>query len=214
MKSIASIFISLILIGVGEIPCESDWVLVKDKSDIKIYSCKFKESDIKQIKANTNVDASITDLATLLMDVNAFPEWMPNIKSTEVLNRVSENEIYYYTEIKIPWPFSNRDNIMHIKLHKDTITKIESISIEGIPDYIPERPGMVRIQKSNGMWEFTPNENGSTDILLKYLADPGGSVPAWIVNFFVADVPYKTLIRLKETIKKKNCEKPEGLSTK
>ncbi len=214
MKIFVSIFFALLITVTGEIPCENEWMLVKDKSDIKIYSCKFKESDIKQIKANTNVDASITDLTKLLMDVNTFPDWMPNVKSTEILKKVSESEMYYYIEVKIPWPFSNRDNIMHIKLHKDTITKIESISIEGIPDYIPERPGMVRIQKSNGMWEFTPNENGSTDILLKYLADPGGSVPAWIVNFFVADVPYKTLIRLKETIKKKNCEKPEGLSTK
>ena len=205
---------TFMLSGVGETPCENDWVLVKDKSNIKIFSRKFTGSEIKEIKAHTKINTPVAGLTALLMDVETFPDWMPNVKSTEILKKVSENEIYYYIEVKIPWPFSNRDNIMHIKLHKDTVSKTESISIEGIPDYIPERPDLVRIQKSCGMWEFTPGENDTTDISLRYLADPGGNVPAWVVNFFVADVPYKTLIRLKEAVREKNCEKPEGISTK
>lgn len=202
MKIIASILITLILAGVGDEPCENDWVLVKNKNSIKIYSRKYTGSDIKEIKANTNVNASVASLTKLLTDVDAFPEWMPNVKSAEVLKRVSENEIYYYVEVKIPWPFSNRDNVMHIKVLDSAEKEDVSIIIESDPDYIPEKEGLVRIPKASGMWKFTPNEDGTTNVFLKYLADPGGNVPVWIINMFVADVPYKTLTRLKETITK------------
>ena len=188
------------LVAPGDAPDENDWVLVKDKSCIRIYSRKFSGTEIKEIQANTSVNASIKDLSAMLMDVKEFPEWMPNIRSTEILKRISNNEIFYYVEVKVPWPFTNRDNIMHIKLQENSDTKEVTISIESIPDYIPPKEGLVRIPMASGMWKFTPNQNGSSNVFLEYLADPGGRVPIWIVNMFVTDVPFKTLTKLKEVV--------------
>ncbi len=214
MKITLSILVTIMFMLAGEVPCKSDWVLVKDINDIKIYSRLSEGTNIKEIKANASINASMATLAGLLMDVETFTQWMPNVRSTEVLKRISEKEIYYYVEVKVPWPFTNRDNIMHIKLLEDAETEVVSIIIESDADFIPPKEGLVRIPMARGRWEFTTNENGSTDVFLEYLADPGGKVPIWIVNFFITDVPFKTFTKLKEVAEAVNCDKTDVVNTK
>jgi hypothetical protein len=43
---------------------------------------------------------------------------------------------------------------------------------------------VVRIQRSEGMWEFTPQGSSRTRLVLESLTDAGGSLPAWVVNSF------------------------------
>jgi hypothetical protein len=199
---------------VGQVPCKSDWLLVKDKNDIMIYSRLCDGTDIKEIRANTSINASMAYIAGLLMDVETFTQWMPNVKSTKILKRISEKEIYYYIEVKVPWPFTNRDNIMHIKLLEDAETEVVSVVIESDADFIPPKEGLVRIPRARGEWKLTTNEDGSTDVFLEYLANPGGKVPIWVVNFFITDVPFKTLTKLKEVAEAANCDKTDEVNMK
>jgi len=198
MKVTTSVLLTLMILLAGEDIGEKDWVLVKNKSNIEIYTRKSDKTEIKEIKAITTIKASMAILKNMLMDVKTFPQWMPNVKSTKILKKVSDKEIYYYVVVKVPWPFTNRDNILHIKLLENPKLGITSIIIESDPDYIPPAEGLVRIPKTSGKWEFTPVNNDSTNILLEYLVDPGGKVPVWVTNFFIADVPYKTILNLKE----------------
>ena len=58
-----------------------------------------------------------------------------------------------------------------------------------------------------GKWVFTPLENGKTQVYHQFGGDPGGSIPAWIVNMFLVDGPYKTMLGLQETIAKRSSKK-------
>ncbi len=80
MKITLSILVTIMFILVGEVPCMSDWLLVKDKNDIMIYSRLSDGTNIKEIKANVRINASMANLAGLLMDVETFTQWMPNVK--------------------------------------------------------------------------------------------------------------------------------------
>jgi len=184
------------------LPADSLWTLEKDKNAVKVFTRKAEDVDFKEFRAVTIVQASIPALVALVKDVESYPEWVENVKSSKLLEVINDNEEVYYNEIKVPWPLSNRDNIVAAKIVKDTESGIVRIIMKGKPDYIPEKSGLVRIPVARGFWEFVPLGNGETKVTLQYLADPGGNVPAWIVNMFVVDGPYKTFLNMKELLKK------------
>jgi hypothetical protein len=51
-----------------------------------------------------------------------------------------------------------------------------------------------------GSWEFIPLGNGTTKVYHNFGGDPGGKIPAWIVNMFLVDGPYKTMIGLRKLV--------------
>jgi hypothetical protein len=69
-------------------------------------------------------------------------------------------------------------------------------------DYIPEKKGVVRLPEGRGLWVFTPLENGKTEVYHRFGGDPGGNIPAWIVNMFLVDGPHKTILGLQEKVEK------------
>jgi len=47
------------------------------------------------------------------------------------------------------------------------------------------------------MWIFENLDTKKTKVTYQMHAEPGGSLPAWLINSSVVDPPYKTLINLK-----------------
>ncbi len=210
------VILAIFLLTAGEeltafsgIPADSTWVLEKDKNGIKVYTRKVEGFEIKEFKAITTMNVPISALVALVIDVETYPKWVENVKSSKILKVVSEDEIIYYNEIKVPWPLSNRDNIVIAKVIRNAGTNVAKVDMKGRPDYLPKDPDIVRIPEANGFWEFVQGENDETEVYLQYLADPGGNVPAWIVNMFIIDGPYKTLMNMKEFVKKEKYNNPK-----
>ena len=184
-----------------------NWILEKDKDNIKIWTRDTETSKIKSFKAITTFNVSVAQLAAVLSDVKAYPEWMADISTTEVLEEINENECYYYFEVDAPWPVSNRDNVVHFILTENYQTKGFKIDVTGHADYIAEKQDIVRIPLSIGSWQITPIREGETEVVFEYAADPGGKLPAWAINIFIVDGPFKTLSNLKEFVKQEKYQK-------
>ena len=203
MKIAVAILITLFFLTEERTPPDGDaWVLKKNKNDIKVFTRQAEGSNMKEFKIIATVVVPISHLVAVLKDVESYPQWMLDVKTTKILKQVSSNEKYYYIEIDAPWPISNRDNIIHFQLQDNPSTKVVTINVAGKPDYLPKKPDVVRIPHSGGTWELRPKENGETEVLSIYSTDPGGSLPAWIINIFVVDRCYKSLINLKEFVEK------------
>src|ERR1700757_4453950 len=88
---------------------QNAWKLNTDKEGIKVYTSEFAGPNVKAIKVECEMDASATQLVALLMDVNTSADWVYRTKSAKVIKQVSPSELYYYSEVNMPWPVSNRD---------------------------------------------------------------------------------------------------------
>jgi hypothetical protein len=89
-----------------------------------------------------------------------------------------------YTLMAVPL-LADRDLVLRQVHSSDPATGIHRFvwkTIEGEGPPPPE--GVVRIQRSEGMWEFTPQGDARTRLVLESLTDAGGSLPAWVVNRF------------------------------
>ncbi|HMG68961.1 MAG TPA: hypothetical protein VK588_14790, partial [Chitinophagaceae bacterium] len=81
----------------------------------------------------------------------------------------------------------------------DRFLKITAV---GIPKYLPEKDGKVRVPRSSITWYVTMPTSTSVTIVYTFEADPGGSMPAWLVNMFADKGPYESFKKLSELLKK------------
>jgi hypothetical protein len=181
---------------------QTEWQLRKEKDGIKVYSSKVPDSKIKAIRVVTELNATASQVAAIVMDIDAAPDWVYHLKSSVLLFRVSQDELYYYAEIALPWPVANRDFVVHLTLTKNTETNIITIDGPAVSGYRPVRKRIVRIDNSTGRWVITPI--GYNHVMVEYSihVDLGGSLPSWLVNIFAGEAPLHIFQNLKVQLKK------------
>jgi len=193
-----SYFIFILLNIQAQDALSDGWKLKKSKNGIEVFTRTMEDSKFKEYKTVCEINASPKELLDILTDVEHYPEWMAYVKVAELLEKKGEDEFYVYSEVKVPWPFDNRDQITKSIVMRNKNTRVDSLEILIIPAYLPEKMGIVRMPAGRGLWSFTPVEDGKTEVYHQFGGDPGGNIPAWIVNMFLVDGPYKTMLGLQE----------------
>jgi hypothetical protein len=183
---------------------KQDWKLKMDKDGIKVYARPLFDSDIKELKLECTVNATLSQLVAVLLDIKTSGEWVYSTKSVTLLKQVSPSELYYHSEVAVPWPVSNRDFIAHIIVTQDPHTRIVTVNAPTIPDYIPHKPNVVRVPRATGKWVIIPVTKKSVKIEYTLMVDPGGSIPAWLINMFATKGPYESVYAMRKHVQKPN----------
>ncbi|WP_343532715.1 START domain-containing protein [Pedobacter sp.] len=181
---------------------QTDWTLKRAKDGISIYTKTVSSSGLKGIRVKCSLPAKLSQMVALIMDVDAGEEWVYGTKSSVLLRKVSPSELYYYSEVDIPWPLSNRDFIAHLIVSQDPRTKVVTINGPTEATYLPVKKNIVRVNHSNGKWILTPTKNNSIQIDYTLEVDPGGTIPVWLVNLFATSGPTETFKKMKTQIQK------------
>ncbi|HEB62475.1 MAG TPA: hypothetical protein ENI82_04905 [Bacteroidetes bacterium] len=172
------------------------WQLKRNTGGIKVYTKKVNNSDILVFKAVTIINAGFSKVASVIQDTKYCKQWMDRVKTIKILKKINNNNYYTYIETFVPWPFSNRDIILLynvIKTDKSIIIKLTSI-----PDYIPNKPGIVRMKEGTGYWKISKINYHKSLVEYSFFSDPGGNLPNWLTNTFIEDVPFNTLKNLRK----------------
>ena len=199
-----TIFFTLILSVIFSLPGRSqdDWKLKTDKDGIAIFTRTFPDSKFKAIKVEVELDATLSQMVAVVLDVNTGAEWVYSTKSSVLLKQVSPSELYYYSEVSIPWPAANRDFIAELRAVQDSHSRVVTIYGPIFPDYLPVKKDIVRVRRSEGKWIISPLAKGRIKVEYTLRVDPGGDLPAWLVNMFVTKGPFESFKKLKEQLRK------------
>lgn len=181
---------------------QNDWVLKTDKEGIKVYTKGLENSSLKATKTVCVIDASLSRITAVLMDINRAADWVYATKKATLLKQLTPSELYYYSEIAAPWPASNRDFVVLMKVSQDERNKTVTVVGENKPTYLPTEKNIVRIQQSYTKWLMIPLQNGQVKIEYYLQIDPGGIVPAWLIDMFSTKGPFETFKNLRQQVKK------------
>ena len=174
----------------------SEWEKSLDKDDIVIYTRNVETSRFNEFLAEATFSGSIGDFKSILMDVDRYHKWMPDCKSAEIVDHSSSNEITYHMILKVPFPFANRDVIQQLIFHEHA--EGMEIDIFNQPTKLKKQKKYVRMPVAKGKWIIKKASNDQISIQFQYLADPGGDIPAWLVNSFIVKNPHTTIKKIKE----------------
>jgi hypothetical protein len=177
------------------------WELKKEKDSIRVYNRPSAHSKFNVLRVETILRTSLSGLAAVILDIKNYPHWSFNSKTAYVLKQVSPSELYFYSEINSPWPASNRDLAVHLRITQDPVSKVLHIKADEVPDFIPPKENIVRVPLSRETWTVTPLDKTTIKVEYELEIDPGASAPAWLINMFATKGPYETFENLKEQIK-------------
>jgi START domain len=179
---------------------QANWELKKEGDGIKVYNRSVPDSRIKVIKVTCLLDASLSQLTALLLDVNAHEKWVYNSKTSSIVKQIKPNQIIYYSEIDMPGTIANRDVVVEMTITQNHATKVMTVRAYSVDQYIPVMKNKVRIPLSKVDWTITPIEKKKLSVEYVAQADPGGDIPAWLVNTFSTKGPFETFKNLKELV--------------
>ncbi len=198
-NQIIIILASVFLLGMTS----NDWNLEFTKKGISVYTKPVPGSPLRAFKAEAEIEAPIEIINSILSDSKGRVNWMPDsIVSYDLIN---DNNTYIvsYNETEVP-VVNNRDVIIETRITKNPDCIVHEYSALDRPDLVPEFKGRVRITDMSGRWILTPAGN-STYVVFIVKANPGGIVPVRLANMASKDIPYKTILGLRQmTRDKKN----------
>lgn len=190
----------------GSVP---QWDLWKEKEGIRIYTRSFPGTNVKGLKMETMLEGRLDAYVELLRDWDAYEDWIYSSKNARVLETHSPYDMIYYVQSDFPWPLQDRDLIMKNRSWQDSLTHAWHSHSVSIPDHLPEKKGFVRIRQMEGEWVFTPVAPGKVHLKYWFHSDPGGVLPAWLVNMALDVGPMKTLRQMKAIVKNKKYQEAD-----
>lgn len=198
-----NVFVFLLLISNQIIAQTSEsWALKSSNDSVDIFTRDIKGSKIKALKVECELEASLSQLVAVLLDVKESEKWLYHTSSIYIVKQVSQSEFYYYSKVELPWPLSNRDFIAHLKVSQNALTKVITIDAPCVQDMVPVDPKTVRISNSNGKWIISPAGINKVKVVYTLHTDPGGSIPAWLINSFMTQGPTQSFKKLKVHVQK------------
>jgi hypothetical protein len=204
----------LLMVSTAMILCfdslaQDGWKLKTDKDEVQVYIKAEENSSYKSVKTVTTMRTTLSAVSAILLDVLKTPDWVYGTKQCSLLKKESPTSLYYYAEMGMPWPVSNRDFVIRISLSQNPQTKVVTVIATNLPTYIPEKDGIVRIQRSSGRWTISPVGNGMVRVEYILQIDPGGSLPASIVNMFSYNGPFQSFKNLRVQVNKPEYAKAQ-----
>jgi hypothetical protein len=188
----------------------SQWKFVSGREGIKVYNRSVLNSKIKALKAECILKASAEEVVGLLLDIPAAKKWVCHAKECVLLKTVSDRELFYYTEVDLPWPLDNRDFVTHLKISEDPVTKAININAPAVPGIVPPKKGRIRISQSMASWTITPVGGGKLRVEYTLQVDPGGLIPAHIVNMFACQAPVETFTNMKKELQLRRAKSADS----
>jgi len=197
---LASFFLVFSWLLVPSKTCAQNWSLKKDQDSIQVYTAHAEGSKFKRIRADFTIRATREKLFDKLLNADRYVDWQYNTLHSRVLERVSPREIIYYNEVDAPWPVANRDLVIRLKIEETPSEPSFRILTWSEPGSVAIKDGVIRVPSSKGEWRVTDSGNGKLQVRFEMQIDPGGDVPAWLVNLTSSLAPYQTFLNLKKML--------------
>lgn len=181
---------------------ESDWTLALNKNGVAVYTKPVEDSVFDEFKGIVVINAHIDVLEMVLRDIPSFPLWMSGCKASPIIEEIDKNNYIFYFVQDLPWPLADRDTAMRAKASFDRQNGYYTVFFHSINDHrVPVKDGLIRMNMKGG-FILRHIDQHHTQVTFFIKAYPGGSIPGIIANIFSREIPYETLLAMKDVVLK------------
>lgn len=149
-----------------------------------VYSRKVKDSKFKEFKIEGLINVSPSKAITTLREKTENSKLYLDEKEgfVDVLNSAPK-ELLVYSVYHMPFPFKDRSMCERFTVSIDSISGVHKISwMEDWTAYTGSTTGTIKMPIARGFWLFEPTGEGTSKASYCVHAEPGGHIPAWMVN--------------------------------
>jgi len=178
---------------------EGPWQTIFTDQGLTVYSQRIPGSKVLAFKADGYIEAPLDQIMEVMRRVEIVDEWMPDIREKFTLEAVSDVEVITYSINRLPFPFSDRELVLHNSVRLDRERRgmvLDMVSMD-YNDY-PVKKATVRAHMNCGEMLVRPIGTEKTEVELLLYVDPRGFIPAWLVNRVQKRLPYNFLKTLEK----------------
>ena len=201
MKPLILILLGCIALTASPAHADADWVLARESQGIAVWTRPVAGFPVHEFKAVTTVKSTLQGLACLIMDTEHAPDWVFRTKRIELLSRDdSSGNFVIHVVTDFPWPLRDRDVVVQGNVRQDPDGAVIITSRSAPAGMQSHDRNFVQMPYFSGLWILRPLRKGEVEVTLQGLADPGGIIPAGIVNLIIHETPYQTWRGLRRVI--------------
>lgn len=187
---------------------EPKWKQIDDTDGVRVWERSVEGSSFVEFRGRGMVGAPMPRVLAVLRDQDRKTEWMERCVSNRAIAYTGTNRMTVYHRIGSPFfTISDRDVVLDVRGEIDEANRTITIRFESATHKsVPEQDGAVRMPKLKGHWRMTA-KGDDTEVEYQVAADPGGALPAFVVNWASRGIPLNTLRGLRKQLQKDGYEK-------
>jgi START domain len=179
---------------------QPDCNLKRDRDGIRVYTCREANDKFKSLRAEFELThTTAEELKNFLWNVSNYKTWQYNTLEADTVGVFTPNQLTYRALVDAPWPVDNREMIARMTTHQ-TPNGL-NITIRTYPYSQPPPDGVIRVPFFEANWTIV-TQGAGLKLTYALRIDPGGSVPAWLVNIAMADGPHVSFKNLKTQLER------------
>jgi hypothetical protein len=163
---------------------ETPWTQVHD-GDVKVYAREHAGGRVLEVKGEAVLDASPLELQGVFLDQDPHRPKTPYVVESRLVKTLDDHRTVRYQHLAFP-VISDRDYFMevnHESLVRPDGTGTYRSSWKPWGAELPARDGIVRVTTNEGYWEITAaGQPDHAHVTYYVYSDPGGALPAWVIN--------------------------------
>ncbi len=178
------------------------WKVVRKEAGVTVSQKEIEGRDLPVFRGSTVIAADIYDLLGILQDIDEHPKWMHRCKEARLIKRYAEFHVLHYNRTDAPWPVSDRDTVLDSRVEIQPESHSVLVRFKAVKSPLQgEVTDVVRMRRLSGYYKLTALSATKTRVEYQVDADPGGSLPAWVVAMASEDLPVNTLTNLRARAK-------------
>jgi len=196
---------------------DTPWKKIGEKNGIAGFIRATARSSVDEMKAIGIVDAPVAAVEALIRDIPAETEWMYKCSEAEAINtpefKSAGDIIYVYNVTDMPMPVNDRDAVAKAVYTIDKATGTIYIHVGNVQTTYKQDKKKVRMPLVDVNYTLVPKGPDKTEVTYTALADPGGNLPAFVVNMLTKNLSIETIAGIRTMVKKDKYKNAKAVVT-
>ena len=184
---------------------EEKWHLAYKTDGIDVYRRVAEGSKFIEFKAIGDLRGTMSEYVSVILNTDEHSDWAPRCLEARNIEKINDQDVIIYSVYAGVWPTADRDYAAKMSITSKPGISTVRVDVERVepPDTLPVATDRVHIPRLKSSWIFKQITQDITHVELCALVDPGGWVPAWLVNLGYRKVPYQFLKNLEAQVAKR-----------
>ncbi len=174
----------LMLLGAQAVAAgPAGWEVIARRDGIVVSRRLVEGRAFPQLLAVGDVPGTPQEVLAILLDVPAHVKWFPDSMESRTVRRLDSWRSITYSRNDAPWPVSDREVVVENAVNWSGAPSKLVVTFHAVAaPAVPRARGTVRMQKATGSYTIEDSGGGRSIVRYELDADPGGSLPAWLVT--------------------------------
>lgn len=211
MRSRLLIGLLLVALPPLAVAISDEWDFEMESDGVRVFTRDSSIPGLKTVRAETVIPVEDPYvIVALLADVEAAVELMDTLSFVEELESAEAGGNWVHMVVDMPWPVRDRDVAAVATTLHDEKNRRFILNLTGRPDLIPVDRRYLRVPSFDSTYTLDYGAGDGVRVIFECTVDPGGSVPAWVMNYGMTRMPVKTLRNMRRMVSREEYQGQKG----